>query len=278
MRDYSRDGERPTSASNMAIPNEGRSPARQRSPDMHGQGRASESHISSKEDVSLFKMKRSNQLALDLRTWGGKRKGAGRKRRGTPSLPHRARPDLSRHHPVHLTLRLVPNLPNLRRGRATLFVIRRALKASRDRDGFRLVHFAVLANHFHLIVEARDAVHLSRGTTALEVRVARALNALWTRCGRVFGDRYHAHVLTTPRETRAALAYVLLNQRHHEFEAGRPLTEGIDPFTSGMEFDGWTVHPPPFSGERIAIHAQTWLLRVGWLRSGRVALSEIPST
>jgi len=44
------------------------------------------------------------------------------------------------------------------------------------RGGFRLVHYAVMGNHVHLLAEATDARALSRGMQGLGIRVARGLN------------------------------------------------------------------------------------------------------
>jgi REP element-mobilizing transposase RayT len=150
-----------------------------------------------------------------------------------------------------------------------------------DRSGFRLIHFSVQPNHLHLIVEAADAIALSRGIKGLEVRIARRLNALLRRKGRFFSDRYHARALRTPREVRAAIAYVLLNLRKHAHQSGRKLSsDRADPLSSAIYFDGWRhpiicilkrEDPPPVT------QAETWLLREGWKRHGLIAASEIPA-
>src|SRR5690606_23810810 len=55
----------------------------------------------------------------------------------------------------------------------------------------------------------------------LSIRIAKAVNRVLNRCGKVFGDRYHARALKTPRETRFALRYVLLNIKKHLAQAGK---------------------------------------------------------
>ena len=69
----------------------------------------------------------------------------------------------------------------------------------------------------------------------LSIRMAKALNRLWQRSGKIFADRFHSRALKTPREVRNALAYVLLNTNHH----GVRYTDGCDPCSSGASFDGW---------------------------------------
>jgi len=67
----------------------------------------------------------------------------------------------------------------------------------------------------------------------LSVRMALRLNRVMQRRGPVFADRYHAHILRGPRETRAAVAYVVGNFAKHRAEQGRPVRPGqIDPCSS----------------------------------------------
>src|SRR5437762_9227227 len=107
------------------------------------------------------------QLALDLRTWGGKRKGAGRQPKGRLALvSHDAREELDGRTPVHVVLRVLEDVPSLRT-RDVFEEICAAFEAGGERDGFRLTHYAVLGNHLHLIVEAGSKKELSRGMQAL---------------------------------------------------------------------------------------------------------------
>ena len=50
------------------------------------------------------------------------------------------------------------------------------------------------------IFEAEDAHSIARGMQGLLVRVAKALNREWGRCGRVLVERDHARVRRAPRE------------------------------------------------------------------------------
>ncbi len=216
-----------------------------------------------------MKRPKITQRELAFTSWGGAREGAGRKKSKESHVPHDARPPFTARHPVHVTLRLEKGLPYLRNGR-THHVLKQAFRAGRERFGFRLVHYAVLANHVHLVVEAEHAASLSRGMQGLAVRMARALNRAWKRCGQVFAERYHAHVLRTPREVRNALAYVLRNARRH----GAWLRRGaVHAFSSGAWFDGWSDRRRCFSHEdddTPVARARTWLLAVGWRRHGPI--------
>jgi len=130
-------------------------------------------------------------------------------------------------------------------------------------DRFRLLHFSVQTDHLHLIVEADGLDHLRRGLNRLACLAARAVNRAWRRSGVVWSDRYHARALTTPREVRNGLIYVLLNFRKHL----RALP-GIDPRSSGAWFDGWADEQLAPASPRPVVPALTWLASAGWRRAG----------
>ena len=168
-------------------------------------------------------------------------------------------------------MKLRAGLPTLRSRRAFAVLIA-AFAAMREREDFRLVHYSVQSNHMHLICEAHDRTALSRGIQSLATRIAKRLNSLWQRAGKLFADRYHDHILRTPREVRNALAYVLNNAAHH----GVALEDGFpDPCSSGRWFSGWKNRPPQVAWPPNPLAAaKTWLLSVGWLRCGRIELLE----
>ena len=160
--------------------------------------------------------------------------------------------------------------------------LRAAFRGGCDRNGFRHTHYAVLNDHQHLLVEAADRATLSRGLQGLAIRIAKALNKLWRRRGTVFADRYHDRVLTSLREVRNALRYVLANGKKHAAE-GREVTvpHAIDTFTSAPWFDGFREPVRVLGLEAIArptAEPRTWLLRVGWRRLGLLSVFELPAT
>lgn len=167
---------------------------------------------------------------LALRTWGGKRPGAGRKRKAERErVPHRKRAVLKKRFPVLVTIRMHDGALNLRNGHC-FTVLKRAFAGARDRFGMRLCEFSVQGNHLHLIVEAGDERALARGMQGLGVRMAIALNRALKREGAVYGDRYHARILKTLREVKNAINYVLKNAHKHGF-----LHRGLDPYSSSIE-------------------------------------------
>jgi REP element-mobilizing transposase RayT len=186
-------------------------------------------------------------------------------------VAHRARPAHKKAHPVHVTLRAGRRLPSLRK-QVVFEEMRRAI-AQTARWWFRIVHYSVQADHVHLLVEADDKLTLSRGLRGVTIRLARAVNRVARRQGRVWGDRYHARALRTPREVRHGLVYVLMNWKKHV-----PSAKGFDGCSSAASFNGWIAHPslaPPNLNERLEAPA-TWLLRTGWKRHGLISMTERP--
>jgi REP element-mobilizing transposase RayT len=150
-------------------------------------------------------------------------------------------------------------------------VLSGAFRESCERGGFRLVHYVILSNHIHLVCEAKDRVSLSRGVQGLCVRIAKRLNRLWNRLGKVFADRFHDRILRTPREVRNALAYVLQNARRHGVVVGQ---REPDPLSSGRWFDGWRDLVADWTSEAPIARARTWLLSKGWRRHRLIGLAD----
>jgi len=230
---------------------------------------------------------RSSQLAFDLsaKGWGGRRTGAGRKPGKRPAVRHISRARFRGTLPAHVTLRVRADVPSLRTVRIVREIERTFAHACERRD-FRLVHYSLQGNHAHLIVEARDRDALGRGMIAVGARLARAVNRIARRTGRVLADRYHVRMLPTPREVHAALRYVLLNARKHATEARESLGRRVrlNPASSGRWFEGWkrrhssksADEQTPEHDRRAVARARTWLLTVGWRRYGLLDPADVP--
>ncbi len=195
------------------------------------------------------------------KTWGGARKGAGRKPRGRPGVPHVTRPKVDPRYPLQVTIRARPGLPSLRSPR--LFgALRRAIaRASVDR--FRVIHFSIQQDHGHFIVEGDEPRRARGGMHGLAIRLALAVNRVLGRKGKVVGDRYHARALTTPRQMRTSMVYVLLNFRKH---LRAPAC--VDPRSSGPHFSGWLRSPATTGVEPPTALPATWMARAAWRRAG----------
>jgi REP element-mobilizing transposase RayT len=163
-------------------------------------------------------------------------------------------------------------------------------KKAREMGGrLLIVHFSVQFDHVHLIVEAPSREALWRGVRGLCISLARRVNQLVRRTGRLFADRWHGRALTSPRAVRHALVYVLANFRKHD-AAWRRGKATADPFSSAPYFDQFAEYrgrlPMEVEPRLVALAlrdkgspvaaAGTWLLREGWLRHGRISVGEAP--
>jgi hypothetical protein len=183
-------------------------------------------------------------------------------------MGHDRRPDHDARHPVLLTLRAAAGVPSLRAN--ALFAAVESSMARVDDDSFRILHFSVQQDHFHAIVESETHEELIRGIRSLVIRIALAIKRV-ARVSPVWGDRYHARPLTTPREVRHAIAYVLLNFRKH-----LRAPAAIDPRSSGAWFDGWKRPPRTPAEPRPTSLPRTWLAGTGWRRHGRIGFDDGP--
>jgi REP element-mobilizing transposase RayT len=225
---------------------------------------------------------------------GGKRRGAGRRppRGKRASEPHKQRPFLHARHPVHVVLRTVRAVGELRRRRVWQ-AIREATLTTALREDFRIVHVSLQSTHVHLIVEAADKAALARGMQGFQISAAKHLNAAISkgrpgprRSGSVFPDRYHAEIITSPTQARHTLSYVMNNWRKHD-EDRKPATEGwkIDWFSTAAMFPGWKEYGdevflwrgPPTYDPLVVYQPKTWLLREGWKKVGPISCHETPS-
>ena len=203
---------------------------------------------------------------------GGRRRGAGRKPGPDPLVRHRSRPKLASRYPCHVTLRVREGAPSLR---APAFVraFEETLARGCDRGEFRLVHYVLLRDHAHLIVEAKDRYALGRGMKSLSRRMVWAMRRAFGWSGGLLADRYHMRVLKTPSEVRNAIRYVLLNAARHRRRAQRDL----DPASSGRWFEGWKRGVPGFERRPSSVAApRTWLLAEGWRRDGLLDPLDVP--
>src|SRR6185369_17350810 len=83
---------------------------------------------------------------------GGKRRGAGRPPKGKRAgSPHKERPFLHARYPVHVVLRTVGAVGNLRR-RCVYQAVREATLTTALREDFRIVHLSIQRTHVHLLV------------------------------------------------------------------------------------------------------------------------------
>ncbi len=244
----------------------------------------------------MARRKQSNaaaQLPL-FRKRGGKRRGAGRPPKGPRAgSPHKARPVLNARYPVHVTLRAIAAVGNLRR-RCVYQAIREATLTTARRENFRIVHLSIQHNHVHLLVEAADKHALAAGMQGFQISAAKHLNAAISkdrpgpkRRGSVFPDRYHAEIITSPTQARHAISYALNNFRKHGEDRRAPVAAWkVDWYSSAINFPGWAEYGdepflwrgPPTYDPLITYQPRTWLLREGWKKGGSISCHEVPSS
>ncbi|MDB4946337.1 MAG: hypothetical protein JWP97_5871 [Labilithrix sp.] len=219
------------------------------------------------------------QLALlpVRNTHGGARKNAGRKPLpvGQRKTAHRALARLSPHTPVHITLRGARGLASFRSemmARAIGGVIRTMKSARND---LRIIEFSIQSNHLHLIVEADDEWALSSAFRGFQTRVSKRLNHhVLRRRGPVLGDRYHREDLTSRRQARHALVYVLQNAHHHGV-----VKPGMQDPLSSAPWSERFIHRPLLPPETSPCSRPlTFMLRALWERQwpGLVSPCEVP--
>ncbi|HEY4059334.1 MAG TPA: transposase [Kofleriaceae bacterium] len=220
---------------------------------------------------------------------GGKRRGAGRPASGPrPSERHKRRAAFKAYQPLHVTLRIVADVQPLRT-KDIYAALRKATKAVAGTKSMRIVHVSVQDSYVHLLVEADDRTALSKGVQGFAISAAKHINAVIglrpgkRRTGKVFADRYHVDLITTPRQMRNTLVYVFNNWRKHRVVNKSPGWR-VDPFSTACLFDGWRDGAcldrerfPPELAHLVVQQAQTWLLRVGWRRHGLLDWRHVPS-
>jgi hypothetical protein len=161
---------------------------------------------------------------------------------------------------------------------------RRSLSDGAERGDYRVVEYSLQRDHVHLVVEASGKEALAAGMKSTASRLARVVNWVFGRRGKVLDGRYHSVVLRTPRQVRSAPRYVLQNWRKHESRAARNAV--LDPCSSGRWFAGWReasaaaelARRDPIGGGRETAQARCWLIRQGWYRYGLIGLTEAPGT
>ena len=229
------------------------------------------------------------QGSFEFRTWGGARTGAGRspKNGRKAGESHLRRPTLKAAYPVHTVLRVRRDVGSLRT-KGVFEAIREATLVAAQDDSFRIVHMSIQRNHLHLLVEAAGRKALAKGMQRFAISAARQINRVLGRTGKVFADRYHETILTTPRAVRNCISYVLNNWRkHQEDHASFAKKWLVDPFSSGLAFTGWKElegadvlwQPSVDTYKALWVWLpKTWLLSEGWRRHGLVSAREIPSS
>lgn len=174
---------------------------------------------------------------------------------------------------MHITLRVANGLPSFRNERLYR-AVESAIRTTK-RDDFRIVEFSVQEDHLHAMVEAEGKRSLERGMRSLIARITkRVKRILGLDRLELWPDRYYRRDLTSPRQVRNVLVYVLSNYKKHL--GVKDDTPRIDLRSSAQWFTGWIQHrtlpaePSPVEKPR------TWLARIGWKKHGLIHPGESP--
>lgn len=235
--------------------------------------------------IKMAGRRRDLQQPFGFRTWGGRRRGAGRTaaRENFGLQPHVGRPKFAPSVPVHVTMRARRGVPSMRAAVVARVVVGEISRASTK--GFRVLHFSVQEDHVHLIAEGDDGLSFSRGMQRLASRIAMAVNALASRHGQLWRERYYRRDLASPRQFRNALVYVTFNFRKHSPPRERAARErGLDVLSSAFWVDDWSTAAfrdrvrayRARAGPRPTADPRTWTARVGWKRHGALDPRESP--
>ena len=224
-----------------------------------------------------------------------RRRGVAWGRKPSPKrigfVSHATREEHDRKHPVHVSMRRVPQAPSLRTERIFRAILSQLARVKRN--GVRVVHYSVQRDHLHLIVEGKDRHDLSAQMRKLFSRIALAVNAVAKRRGSLFRDRHHREELDGPTKMRNALVYVLFNERKHHAQNGGAITEEflreLDDrssiaWLSDVDWDD-RARPPPDVLARLRARdgdidgygppltaSRTWLAQAGWRTRGGGAI------
>ncbi len=148
---------------------------------------------------------------------GGPRPGAGRPRKHSKGVSHSQREKITSRTPLHINFKYNAYV----RTPKMMDIISRAIHNCAKHD-FNVTHFSLQSNHIHLIAETKNNSTLTTGMRSLTVTLVRGLNK-----GSIQLERYHLHVLKTPREVRNALDYVLHNDIKHTGKMDKKYTKVV---------------------------------------------------
>jgi REP element-mobilizing transposase RayT len=239
-------------------------------------------------------------LFVEVKPKNKRRKKPGPKPSPRSGSRHEKRPELKGRFPVHVVLRVHRDMGSLRKRfmyaalrEATIAVAMREL-AFQEHGAFRIVHISIQRDHVHLLVEADDKLALSRGMQSFQISAAKHMNRAISitrqlterRRGTVFPDRFHQEIITTRKQARHTLNYVLNNWRKHREDQGAlQRSWKVDPFSTGAQFGGWkelegkvVMWPVRETYDPLVVYLPTtWLLTNGWQMYGLIGTREVPS-
>lgn len=111
--------------------------------------------------------------------------------------------------PMHLTTKVVPGAPSLRQPEVVWHF--EELLAGAEQRGVQTVTYTIMGAHIHWLVLCESAEALRDATRYLFGQLARRLNRMWDRRGKLFVERYWSVCCKSVKQAFHALGYVLRN-------------------------------------------------------------------
>jgi len=210
------------------------------------------------------------QRIFEFCTWGGRRKGAGRKPAGQNSrVGHQCRPSHDARHPIHVTLR----------GIRVVIATKLDLLSDAARCHRARVECVLPDRSLHGAVESSSLPRRSRGLPPNYARDARTGHP--TRQSDQPRARTEGPRLERPLPCTGA-SNAARGQKRARLRVGNRNkhgghVRGIDAYSSGRWFTGWHGVNDVQPDRSPLATSRTWLLRVGWRRSGPTDVADTPA-
>lgn len=185
------------------------------------------------------------------------------KRSRSGRILHAKRPVTTRR-PMHLTAHVHGDVPSLRRAEV-LGAFRELVREARRR-GVRTVAFALMPTHLHWMVVPDSAGALRDATRYVFGQLAKRVNALAGRRGKVFLERFWSTCCASVRQAFHALGYVLKNAAR--LSGARP----DDRYTAADEDE---MGRDAFLRSVVGVTERTRAELVARMRRGSVAFSPV---
>lgn len=152
-------------------------------------------------------------------------KGAGRPALVDKGIRHTTREVIKKKTALHLTIKVRPNKADIK-SKAVLKALHHAIKRARLKK-LKIIHYTLEYNHLHLLVETSGNQALHSGMQALGISLSKAINRIKFCSGGVYKHRYHLRVITSLRDYKNVLNYILNNGVKH-----KRTSSVLDPYNS----------------------------------------------
>ena len=156
----------------------------------------------------MKKIKKHTQLSL-LNP-----KRAGRKPIHDKGIRHIQRKRFERESSFHITIKVREEKSDLQ-NKQVLKALHRSIMKARNKS-LKVIHYTLEYNHIHMLVEAHTQEQLSNCMQSFGVTLAKMINKLKSKKGRVYKHRYHLRKLSTVMELKNVLKYIFNNGIKHK--------------------------------------------------------------